>query len=307
MSAQIFSGVWCPAITPFVQQGDSAGGIDYPALAAHLAHLGKAGINGVLLMGSLGEFVSLSQAERLELMAKARALTELPMIVNISATCMEELWQLAAAARTHGYQAVMVLPHYYFAQSSRQLEAYFTDIGRQVDLPWLAYNFPARTGCDIDAALVRRLALNVPNFVGIKDTVDCASHTRAIVQAVKAVRPNFTVLAGFDEYFLPNLMNGGDGALCGLVNVVPELFVAAATAFRLGLGQECARFHAEIGRLSALYGLGEDFVSTVKCAVAARGLNFNPLARNYAGTLNEEQWQSLKELLSDESTLSLKR
>ncbi len=145
------------------------------------------------------------------------------MIAHISSTVEEDMLYLADAAYDSGYDAVMVLPQYYYAQTSRQLLSYFRSLDRKLAGDWFIYNFPARTGCDVDAHLVRMLAESCPRFIGIKDTVDCASHTRAIVNAVTPLRKDFAVFAGFDEYFVPNLMNGGAGVLSGLNNVVPEL------------------------------------------------------------------------------------
>ncbi|MFQ8889111.1 MAG: dihydrodipicolinate synthase family protein [Bilophila wadsworthia] len=78
--------------------------------------------------------------------------------------------RLADAAYSEGYEAVMALPHYYFAQTPRQLEAYFDTLGGRFEGEWLIYNFPARTGCDVDAALIAKLAARFPRFMGVKDT-----------------------------------------------------------------------------------------------------------------------------------------
>lgn len=223
-----YTGAWCPSITPF----DADGKLDLAALEKHFSRLSEAGTDGVLLMGSIGEFTALSMDERVSLIHAARTMTHLPLIANVSGTCMEDMTRLADAAYSEGYEAVMALPHYYFAQTPRQLEAYFDTLGGRFEGEWLIYNFPARTGCDVDAGLIAKLAARFPRFMGVKDTVDCASHTRAIVRAVAEVREDFSVLCGFDEYFIPNLMNGGDGVLSGLNNVVPELFTQAKTAFR---------------------------------------------------------------------------
>ena len=219
-----YTGAWCPSITPF----DADGKLDLAALEKHFSRLSEAGTDGVLLMGSIGEFTALSMDERVSLIHAARTMTHLPLIANVSGTCMEDMTRLADAAYSEGYEAVMALPHYYFAQTPRQLEAYFDTLGGRFEGEWLIYNFPARTGCDVDAALIAKLAARFPRFMGVKDTVDCASHTRAIVRAAAEVREDFSVLCGFDEYFIPNLMNGGDGVLSGLNNVVPELFTRAA-------------------------------------------------------------------------------
>lgn len=280
-----YAGVWCPSITPFGREGK----VDLPALERHFSRLAEARIDGVLLMGSIGEFTALSLDERLSLLHAARKLGGLPMIANVSATCMEDMARLADAAYAEGYEAVMALPPYYFGQTPRQLEAYFTALDARFEGEWLIYNFPARTGCDVDAALLARLAARFPRLMGVKDTVDCASHTRAVVRAVEAVRDDFSVLCGFDEYFIPNLMNGGDGVLSGLNNVVPELFARARDAFRAGdLPQLCA-LHREIGRLSAIYAIGDDFVTAIKTAVAAKFGGLEPVSRSCGGELDPAQ------------------
>ena len=258
-----YTGAWCPSITPF----DADGKLDLAALEKHFSRLSEAGTDGVLLMGSIGEF-------------------------NVSGTCMEDMTRLADAAYSEGYEAVMALPHYYFAQTPRQLEAYFDTLGGRFEGEWLIYNFPARTGCDVDAALIAKLAARFPR----KDTVDCASHTRAIVRAAAEVREDFSVLCGFDEYFIPNLMNGGDGVLSGLNNVVPELFTQAKTAFRSGQFEDLCAAHREIERLSSIYTIGDDFVTTIKAAVAAKFGGLEPVSRGYGGALDDTQLGAVKRL-----------
>ena len=287
-----YTGAWCPSITPF----DADGKLDLAALEKHFSRLSEAGTDGVLLMGSIGEFTALSMDERVSLIHAARTMTHLPLIANVSGTCMEDMTRLADAAYSEGYEAVMALPPYYFAQTPRQLEAYFDTLGGRFEGEWLIYNFPARTGCDVDAALIAKLAARFPRFMGVKDTVDCASHTRAIVRAAAEVREDFSVLCGFDEYFIPNLMNGGDGVLSGLNNVVPELFTQAKTAFRSGQFEDLCAAHREIGRLSSIYTIGDDFVTTIKAAVAAKFGGLEPVSRGYGGALDDTQLGAVKRL-----------
>ena len=116
-----YTGAWCPSITPF----DADGKLDLAALEKHFSRLSEAGTDGVLLMGSIGEFTALSMDERVSLIHAARTMTHLPLIANVSGTCMEDMTRLADAAYSEGYEAVMALPHYYFAQTPHQLEAYF--------------------------------------------------------------------------------------------------------------------------------------------------------------------------------------
>ena len=98
------------------------------------------------------------------------------------------------------------------------------------------------------------------------------------------------------EYFIPNLMNGGDGVLSGLNNVVPELFTQAKTAFRSGQFEDLCAAHREIGRLSSIYTIGDDFVTTIKAAVAAKFGGLEPVSRGYGGALDDTQLGAVKRL-----------
>lgn len=289
-----FVGAVCPAITPF----NTKGKIDFAAMEKHYQMLTDAKINGILVMGTIGEFVTMSIDERLAIIDQAKQFTDLPLIVNVSTTVVDDMVKLADAAFDKGYQAVMALPHYYYAQTKNQLYEYYKYLDTKFAGDWFIYNFPARTGCDVDAQLVAKLATDFPKFIGIKDTVDCSSHTRSIVQTVKPIREDFAVFAGFDEYFVPNLMTGGSGVLSGLNNVVPELFAAVMTAFKNSDLDEVTRLHKEIGRLSMIYNIGDDFVTTIKTAVALKKGYLKPGSRNFGGALTTKQIADVKALFN---------
>ncbi|WLI76550.1 dihydrodipicolinate synthase family protein [Kosakonia sp. H02] len=280
-----FSGVWCPSITPM----DREGNIDLAGLKQHISRLTAAKIDVLLLMGSIGEFASLSLHERLTLIRDARSMSSITMVANVSSTCFNDMVQMADEARRVGYEAVMVLPPYYYGQTSGQLLSYFRAIGKAISGKWFAYNFPARTGCDLTPELVATLAAEFPDFAGIKDTVDCQSHTRNMIMATARVRDDFAVLSGYDEYYIPNLLAGGAGVISGLNNVMPELFVQARDAWRAGDLVMLQNAQQEIGKFMAIYAIGDDFVTTIKTVVSRKFGYCTPTARNFGGTLNEEQ------------------
>lgn len=289
-----FHGAICPSIIPFTADGK----IDLKGLEKHFQRLTDSGINGILLMGTIGEFVTTSIEERLMLLKEARKMTDLPVIAHVSTTVIDDMLKLADTAFEHNYDAVMALPHYYYAQTPNQLFEYYSYLDSKFAGNWLIYNFPARTGCDVDAALVTKLIKACPKFVGIKDTVDCSSHTRSIVRAAAPLKDNFSVLAGFDEYFVPNLMNGGAGVLSGLNNVVPELFAQIMQAYANDNMSDVAELHKEIGRLSSIYSIGDDFVTTIKTTVSEKFGYMEPRSRNFGGKLNSEQLKQLKTLFN---------
>lgn len=169
--------------------------------------------------------------------------------------------------------------------------AYYRQLGQRLHGKWFAYNFPARTGCDLDAALVTQLAAEFPDFIGVKDTVDCLSHTRAIIQAVAHVRRDFIVLSGYDEYLIPNLLAGGAGVISGLNNICPELFVQAIDAWKGNNLAQLNDIQREISRLCEIYNIGNDFVTTIKTAVANKFQYSRNKSRSYAGSLTAQESQ----------------
>lgn len=287
-----FTGVWCPSITPM----ETDGKIDFNGLRQHLTRLTDARIDVILLMGSIGEFASFTLEERLSLIREARAMSSLPMVANVSSTCVSDILRMAQASFDAGYEAVMILPPYYYGQTSAQLLSYYRALGQQLMGKWFAYNFPARTGCDLTPELIATLAAEFPHFAGIKDTVDCQSHTRNMILATQAVRDDFTVLSGYDEYFIPNKLAGGAGVISGLNNIVPELFVRAREAFARGDLQTLQQVQQEIGKLSAIYAIGDDFVTTIKTVVARKFGYCGTTSRNAGGTLNDAQTRAIDEV-----------
>lgn len=287
-----FAGVWCPSITPM----DNDGKVDLNGLSQHLKRLTEANIDVILLMGSIGEFASFTLEERLMLIREARAMSSLKMVANVSSTCTSDILLMAQEAYRVGYDAVMILPPYYYGQTSKQLLSYFRQLGNALSGKWFAYNFPARTGCDLTPDLVATLAAEFPNFAGIKDTVDCQSHTRSMIQTTRAVRDDFAVLSGYDEYYIPNLLAGGAGIISGLNNVMPELFVSAREAFKQGDLQTLRDIQEKIDTFMSIYAIGEDFVTTIKTVVSRKFGYCTGVSRNAGGELNEHERRTIDEV-----------
>ena len=287
-----FAGVWCPSITPM----DNDGKIDLNGLNQHFKRLTEAKIDVILLMGSIGEFASFTLEERLLLIREARAMSSLKMVANVSSTCQNDVLLMAQEAYRAGYDAVMILPPYYYGQTAKQLLSYFRQLGQTLSGKWFAYNFPARTGCDLTPELVATLAAEFPNFAGIKDTVDCQSHTRSMIQTTRAVREDFAVLSGYDEYYIPNLLAGGAGIISGLNNVMPELFVSAREAFKQGDLAALRDIQDQIGTYMSIYAIGEDFVTTIKTVVSRKFGYCSGVSRNAGGELNESECRTIDEV-----------
>lgn len=292
----MFEGVFCPSITIT----DDDGKIDYELWGRHLDHLADAGINGVLLFGSIGEFYSVSLEDKKSVIdfAVERVAGRMKVFVGVGDTTYDNVLELTRYAQKAGADAVLAVSPYYFGPTDDAAEKYFGGIADTTNLPVVLYNFPARTGTDLSPELVARLAAAHPNICGIKDTVDTISHTRKVIHAVRKVNPEFSVLSGFDEYYLVNRASGGNGVLCGLTNVEPELFVRLHGAYQAGdfaTAIECAK---RISSLMAVYDACDLFISAIKVAVNIKGLPISTAIFDPAIQASDDQKATIEQLLS---------
>ena len=292
----MFKGIFCPSITIT----DDEGKIDYDLWGKHLDHLADAGVNGVLLFGSIGEFYSVSLADKeaaLEFAVK-RVGERMKVFAGVGDTTYANVIELTKFAEKAGADAVLAVSPYYFGPSPLTAENYFGGIAEATKLPVILYNFPARTGTDLTPELVASLAAKHPNICGIKDTVDTISHTRKVIRAARAVNPDFTVFSGFDEYYLVNRVSCGNGVLCGLTNVEPETFVKMHAAYEEGDFATAVACAERISKLMAVYDVCDLFVSAIKAAVKVKGLPISTKIFEPAVQATEADEAAIAELLA---------
>ena len=293
----MYEGIFCPSITIT----DDEGKIDYDLWGKHLDHLADAGLNGVLLFGSIGEFYSVSLEDKKAAcdFAVKRVGGRMKVFVGVGDTNYANVLELTRYAEEAGVDAVLAVSPYYFGPSAATAEQYFGGIAEATKLPVILYNFPARTGTDLTPELVASLAAKHPNICGIKDTVDTISHTRKVIRAARAVNPDFTVFSGFDEYYLVNRVSGGNGVLCGLTNVEPETFVKMHAAYEEGDFATAVACAERISKLMAVYDVCDLFVSAIKAAVKVKGLPISTKIFEPAVQATEADEAAIAELLAE--------
>lgn len=290
-------GIYTPVITILKEDGS----IDFPNMEKHIRHLTEAGIHGLLFFGSLGEFYAFSVEEKKQLIdvAVKTVNKQTKVIIGVGGTRLEDVIDLARYAQVAGADAINIVSPFYFGPTESAAVDYFGKIAQSVEIPIQLYNFPARVGADLTPAVVAELAEKYPNIIGVKDTVDNISHTRKVIAAVKAVRPDFSVLSGFDEYYLVNRVSGGDGVLCGLTNVVPELFIKYHEAFEAKDFVTTTCCAQKISKLMRLYDVTELFVVAIKAAVKAQGLDISTHTKAPGVPITEKEYAEIKRILAD--------
>lgn len=215
---------------------DSTGKFDRDGMKLLIDSLIAKGVHGLFFLGTAGEFTLFTAEQREEIAELCLEYTNgrLPAWIGTGSNTVAETLRLSRHAAEHGATGIVIMNPYYYKLSGDALFAHYAAVLEAVDVPLMLYNFPAMTGQDLTPAFVARLAAHYPNVLGIKDTVDQLSHIRQMIMQVKAVSPDFSVFCGFDEYLLPTLAAGGDGAIAASANFAPELMLGVYDSFKQG-------------------------------------------------------------------------
>ena len=193
----LLSGIFPPNTTPFYPDGE----VYHKKLEANVERYSRTPIAGIVVLGSTGEAILLSDQERRDVLKTALAAAA-PNKVMIAGTGIEsahETLRLAEYAAELGYDAAMVrTPHYYKKQMlPANLLAFYRTIADRSALPIIIYNFPQATGYDIPAEVVIELA-NHPNIAAIKESSGNLDKVKTMVEGTRQVKRQATVTETFE-------------------------------------------------------------------------------------------------------------
>ncbi len=256
----IYSAQWLPT--------DSAGRLDRASLAAHLAFEKNAGIDGVLGLGSTGEFPHFSPDERKQVLATiAELAAPLPVIANITDIRPRAAIELGRFAKSLGLPAVALMPPIFYPMAPDDVLAYFLHVAEAVDLPVMLYNFPELTGKRIDLSTVAAFADRAP-MCAIKQSGGEFAYHRDLIALGR--EKNYVVMSGSDTRLTEVFALGAAGCTGGLVNIVPELMLDIHRCCAAGHPADAAVSAArmvEVGRVIDQLA----FPPNVAAGLAARG------------------------------------
>lgn len=193
----LLHGIFPPITTPFYPDGN----VYYKKLEANVERYSRTPIGGIVVLGSTGEAIMLSDRERRDVLKSARAAAA-PHKVLIAGTGIEsaiETLRLTEYAAELGYDVAMVrTPHYYKKQMHpANMLAFYRTVADRSPLPVIIYNFPQATGYDISAELVIELAGH-PNLIGIKESSGNLDKVRKMVEGTRHIKRSATVTETFD-------------------------------------------------------------------------------------------------------------
>jgi 4-hydroxy-2-oxoglutarate aldolase len=193
----LLDGIFPPITTPFYPDGN----VYFKKLESNVERYSRTPCAGIVVLGSTGEAIMLSDQERCDVLKSARAAAA-PNKVLIAGTGVEsaiETLRLTEHAAELGYDVAMVrTPHYYKKQMlPANMLAFYRTVADRSPLPVIIYNFPPATGYDIPAELVIELAEH-PNLIGIKESSGDVEKVRKMVAATRHIQRSVTVTETFE-------------------------------------------------------------------------------------------------------------
>jgi 4-hydroxy-tetrahydrodipicolinate synthase len=284
-------------VTPFDDEGE----LDLGSCAALVEGFVEAGVSGIAALGSTGEFSHLTAEERRRLAEVLPAMVggRVPLLIGVGASGTREATSLARHASGAGADAVVCVSPFYWRVGEEALFGHFASVAEASEVPVVVYNFPALTGIDISPELVGRMARECPNVTGIKDTTSQYMHTVRVLWEVKPARPDFAVLAGIEDQILPALLAGADGAISGLSNVTPQLFVELVASAKKGDLEGAAELHRRVLSLMRLADLSDPPIGAFKAAMSALDFPLSPTVRGPALPLPARLEEDMRRVLAE--------
>ncbi|TDB77924.1 4-hydroxy-tetrahydrodipicolinate synthase [Actinomadura sp. KC216] len=262
-------GVVTATPTTFAAGGD----LDEGRFRALVEGYVAAGVHGISVAGSQGEFYVLDTAERLRLMeiTVETVAGRVPVYAGTGAVSTRESIALTRAAESIGVDVAMVITPYFLAPSGRELAEHFRTVAAATALPVLLYNNPPRTGVNVTPDVYADCARS-GNVIGVKDSSGDLSQG---VEFLLTEPGGCLLFSGRDTITMALLAHGGAGAISPAANVFPRLVCRMYDAVRAGDLATARRINDALAPLRRAWALGS-FPVVIKEAMAVVGLDPGP-------------------------------
>ena len=260
-----FTGVGTALITPFT----TAGTVDEAAVRRLARRQIDLGTHFLVPCGTTGEVPTLSAAERRRVVeivvdeAKGRV----PVLAGAGGYDTNEVAHAAKEMQSAGADGLLSVTPYYNRPTPEGLYAHYAHVAEATALPIIVYNVPGRTGCNVDAPTLAKLA-TIPTIVGVKEA---SGNMSQMADIVRAVPDAFLVLSGDDAVTVPLMSIGGRGVISVCSNQIPREMADMVEAAERGDFATARRIHQRVLGLMQV-NFCESSPGPVKFSMAEMGL-----------------------------------
>jgi 4-hydroxy-tetrahydrodipicolinate synthase len=260
-----WTGVY-PALTTKFTPADA---LDLPLFEKNLKAQLEAGVEGVILGGSLGEASTLSNEEKLELLrfTVSGVAGKAPVIMNIAEGSTREAIARAQESEKNGASGLMLLPPMRYKSDHRETVTYFKAVAGSTRLPIMIYNNPVDYKIEVTLDMFAELA-SLPNIQAVKESTRDVSN---VTRMFNRFGERFKILCGVDPLTMEEVSMGAHGLVAGLVCAFPRETVALFKLVKSGRREEALKIYRWFLPLLEL-DIHPKLVQYIKLAEAEAGL-----------------------------------
>jgi len=290
-----FEGIYTPVVTPY--HADFS--CNEQALAETVEHLINAGVHGLIVAGTTGEYYAQTMQERIWMMGRMQQLIggRVPMIVGTGAMRTEDSVEYARQAVAHGADAILVATPPYAYPNDREIALHCLAIERAANLPVMLYNYPGRMSVNMGEECLDRLGRSA-NFCAIKESSGEPDRLHMLARDY----PQIALSCGMDDQALEFFAWGARSWVCAGSNFAPRAHIA--------LYQACAvegDFTKGRAIMSAMLPLmrvleqGGKFIQCIKHGLSTCGIDAGP-PRKPLQPLNKDDKRALENVIRTMNT-----
>ena len=263
-----WKGVY-PAITTKFTSDDK---LDLDLFTKNMNEQLEAGIDGIVLGGTLGEASTLTQEEKSSLVSETQQIVsgKIPVILNIAEQSTSEAVSVAQEGEKKGIDGFMLLPPMRYAADSNETVQYFKTVAESTSLPIMIYNNPIDYKIPVTLEMFDQLS-EIKNITAVKEST---RDTTNVTRMINKFGDRYKILSGVDTLALESLIMGADGWVAGLVCAFPRETVAI---YRL----------AKVGRIKEAIEIFRWFLPLLELDINSKLVQNIKLAEVYTGIGSE--------------------
>lgn len=213
----LFRGAGVAIVTPFTEDKS----VNYEELGRLIEYQIAGGIDAIIICGTTGEPVTMTEEERLSVISYtvAKVKRRVPVIAGTGGNCTENVIVFSKMAQDLGVDGLLVVTPYYNKATQNGLYEHYKAVASSVEIPIIMYNVPSRTGVNILPDTAARLGKEVENIVALKEA---SGNITQVAEVIQKAEGTLDIYSGNDDQIVPILSLGGVGVISVLANVVPK-------------------------------------------------------------------------------------
>ena len=214
-----FKGTGVALVTPFRKEGE----VDFNALQKLVEFQIENGVNYLVVQGTTGESVTLTDNEKVSVLEYIIDVTKnrVPIVLGVGGNNTSNVVQQIKKFNSYRIDAYLSVSPYYNKPSQAGIVAHYGQIAQATDKPIILYNVPGRTGSNMTAETTLTLANTYANIIAVKEA---SGNLEQIMEIIKNKPSDFLVISGDDALTLPHMACGGDGVISVVANAFPKRF-----------------------------------------------------------------------------------